>query len=79
MTPLVLSLPWSAAAGADLIRSLGAEPGRPTVRRFPDGESHVRLHVDPTARDVVVVASLDHPDAKVIPWCWCWAARWTGW
>ena len=67
MSPLVLTLPWSADAGADLVTQLDAEAAELSVRRFPDGESHVQLLSDPAGRDVVVVASLDHPDAKVIP------------
>lgn len=65
--PLVYATPHSRAAGEHLARSLGAEFGRLAVRRFPDGESYVRLHTPPKDRDVIVVASLDDPDDKLIP------------
>jgi ribose-phosphate pyrophosphokinase len=37
------------------------------VRRFPDGESYVRLGSAVAGRDVVLACGLDRPDPKVIP------------
>jgi ribose-phosphate pyrophosphokinase len=37
------------------------------MRQFPDGESYVRLSAPCEARDVIVVASLDRPNPKVLP------------
>ena len=67
MTPLVFALPGSDDFGRRVAGELGADLGELTVRRFPDGESYVRLLTDPRGRDAVVVASLDHPDPKLIP------------
>lgn len=66
-TPLVYPLPGNEHLAADLGRHLEAEIGQLTVRRFPDGESYVRLHTPPSGRDVVVAATLYQPDACFLP------------
>lgn len=66
MTVPLLLAPWPTPLAHDLAAALGAEPGALEVRRFPDGESFVRLDTSPAGRDVVVVASLDHPDEKLV-------------
>lgn len=67
MTPLVLPLPGNANLAGRLARRLGGELGTLTVRRFPDGESYVRLDTDAAGRSVVLVCTLDRPDEKVLP------------
>lgn len=37
------------------------------VRRFPDGESYVRIDSDVNGKDVVVFSSMDRPDPKFLP------------
>jgi ribose-phosphate pyrophosphokinase len=49
-----------------LPHALGAERGMLAVHRFPDGESLVRLDADVSARDVVLLCSLHHPDEKTL-------------
>lgn len=66
MQPLVF-LPRPDALGAGLAGSLGAEAGALELRRFPDGESYVRVLTDPAGRDVVVARSLHRPDENVLP------------
>jgi ribose-phosphate pyrophosphokinase len=46
---------------------MGAPLGSVEVRRFPDGESYVRLDSDVAGRSVVVVCTLDRPDEKTVP------------
>jgi ribose-phosphate pyrophosphokinase len=55
--------PWARA----LADALGAEAFELEVRHFPDGETLVRLPCEVEGCDVVFAASLDHPDAKVLP------------
>jgi ribose-phosphate pyrophosphokinase len=62
---LILSLPGSEDLAASIARQLDLPHGELEWRRFPDGESYVRIHDDPGGRDVVVVARLDHPDEKL--------------
>ena len=45
----------------------GAELGTFTVRRFPDGESYVRLLCDVEGRQAAVVCTLFQPDDKILP------------
>ncbi len=67
MSPLVLPLPGNEALAAKLGATIRGDVGELTVRRFPDGESYVRLRSSPQGRAVVVVASMDRPDPKFIP------------
>lgn len=50
MTPLLYTLPGNEPLAAALLRELGAEAGTLEVRRFPDGESYLRLHTSPAGR-----------------------------
>ena len=65
--PLLLPLPGNERFAAALAPLLRAEVGVLTVRRFPDGESYVRLETPVAGRDVVLVCTLDRPDDKVLP------------
>ena len=67
MTPLVLGLPGNEPLVRDLCRDLAADAGTLEVRRFPDGESYVRLVTPVAGRPVVLAAALDRPDAKLMP------------
>lgn len=65
--PLVFPLPGNEHLAADVGRHLDAEAGAATVRRFPDGESYVRLHTPVGGRDVLVAATLHRPDEQFLP------------
>jgi ribose-phosphate pyrophosphokinase len=52
---------------ATLARLTGAELGRLEHRRFPDGETYLRLLSEVAGREVVLVATLVDPDRKVLP------------
>lgn len=62
---LLLALPGSEDLAEALSGRLDLSVGRLEWRRFPDGESYVRLHADPAGRDVLFVARMDHPDDKL--------------
>lgn len=66
-TPLLLALPGNEELAERLALALDAEVGELSMRDFPDGESYVRLETDPAGRDVTVVATLAHPNEKVLP------------
>ena len=67
MNPLLFALDASYDL-ADRLMSLGGfEAGRIERRQFPDGESYVRLLTPVVGRDVVLLSSLDRPDAKTVP------------
>jgi ribose-phosphate pyrophosphokinase len=58
-------------AGRDLLQSLArkidCELGEVERPQFPDGESYVRLRTPVEDRDVMLLSSLDGPDAKTLP------------
>lgn len=67
MTPLVLAMPGNEAMAGHLALALGAKRGMAMVRRFPDGESYVRVESTVQGERVVIVCTLDRPDDKLIP------------
>lgn len=66
MSPLVIALPENDALATLLAPRLDAEMGRAEFRRFPDGETYVRLDSDVRGRSVVLVSTLDRPDPKFL-------------
>lgn len=66
MSVIVLPAPGSEAAAAGLSAGLGASLGAVESRRFPDGETYLRLGDDVEGRDVIVVASLRDPDPQAL-------------
>lgn len=66
MSMIILPAPGAEQAAADLAVHLQAPVGRVEARRFPDGESYLRLHDDLAGQDVVVVASLRNPDPQAL-------------
>lgn len=65
--PLVFCLPGQASLADGLARGLDGELGELEIRRFPDGESYVRVHTDCRDRDVVLAATLAMPDDLALP------------
>jgi len=64
MKPILFALPGNDMLAQRLAQELGWEQASATIRRFPDGESYVRLLSDVAGREVVFVGSLDRPDEK---------------
>ena len=67
MTPVVLALPDNDELAGVLAVGLGAERGELLLRRFPDGETHVRVGTAVAGRDVILGCSLHAPDARTVP------------
>jgi len=67
MTPIVLALPGNEGMADRVAGLLGADRGGAMVRRFPDGESYVRLQSPVGSRAVILVCTLDRPDDKLVP------------
>lgn len=66
MKPMVFAFPGNESVAKTLAAGLHAKLGRATVRRFPDGESYVRVGVPVRGREVVLVCTLDRPDEKFL-------------
>ncbi len=62
---LIAALPGNEELTERLADLLGAALVRLEHRRFPDGESYVRLHAELVGQDLILVATLDRPDDKV--------------
>jgi ribose-phosphate pyrophosphokinase len=62
---VILALPGNEQLAAGLAEHLQAEVGRMTVRRFPDGESYVRIEAPVDGRNVVLACGLHDPDSKI--------------
>ncbi len=64
---VILAMPGNEALATGLSQKLEADMLLATVRRFPDGESYVRIESDIAKWDVMIVCSLHQPDDKLIP------------
>jgi ribose-phosphate pyrophosphokinase len=65
MEPIFFALPDSQVFAERFAQMLDVRVGKARVRRFPDGESWVRILEDCTGREAVIVANLSRPDLKV--------------
>ncbi len=54
------------ALASQLTRLLDAQAGILEQRRFPDGESYLRIHSDCTDQDCVILCNLFHPDERIL-------------
>jgi ribose-phosphate pyrophosphokinase len=67
MMPLVIALPGNEMIAERLAALLDAAIGKTEIRRFPDGETYVRLDSPVKGCEVILVCTLDRPDAKFLP------------
>lgn len=67
MKPLLLPLPGNELLATELAKRLGGEIGRLEMRKFPDGETYLRIKDDVWGRVTALVGTLDQPDAKFLP------------
>lgn len=67
MKPVLLALAGNESLAQVLAQRLDAELGRCTLRRFPDGESYLRIETALAGRTVILAATLDRPDDKLLP------------
>lgn len=65
MNRIVFSLSPAAGMAEELARYYEADLGELETRRFPDGETYLRLRTPVSGRDVVLLATLDRPDTKL--------------
>lgn len=64
-TAMVIAMPGDETLADALAERLGVRTAVLDYRRFPDGESYLRLDDSPGDRSVVLVARLDRPDEKI--------------
>ena len=66
MKSVILALPGNEQLAAGLAARLQTEVGRMTVRRFPDGESYVRIETPVDGRNIVLACGLHDPDTMIL-------------
>ncbi|HYD63355.1 MAG TPA: ribose-phosphate pyrophosphokinase [Noviherbaspirillum sp.] len=66
MIPILFAMPGNEAFAMHLDRAISCEVGQMEMRRFPDGETYVRILSPVHGRDVIFVCTLDRPDEKVM-------------
>jgi ribose-phosphate pyrophosphokinase len=64
---VVFAFPGHDELAGTLIARLGGARGELALRRFPDGECHVRLATPVAGRTVVLVCGLHRADEKLLP------------
>lgn len=67
MTALLLALPGAEPMATELCGHLNSALLKWEFRRFPDGESYLRILGDCAGQDVVLVAEMSQPDEKFLP------------
>ena len=67
MKPLLLTWPGNEALGASLKAALDGEPVEFATRRFPDGETYLRIGSDVAGRAAIVLCALRDPDPVFLP------------
>ncbi|HEX5883412.1 MAG TPA: ribose-phosphate pyrophosphokinase [Pyrinomonadaceae bacterium] len=67
MRSIVLPLPGNEQLAGSLVAQLDAELGKFTIRRFPDGETYVRIETPIADHSIILVATLDRPDERIMP------------
>lgn len=67
MKKIVFALPGNEALANYIVEAIQAELGVSVFRNFPDGETYVRILSSVKEKDVIVVCTLDQPDAKLLP------------
>lgn len=67
MKPAVIAMPGNEPLADELAGRLSLDRVAATVRRFPDGESHVRVEASVQGRDALIACTLDRPDDKLVP------------
>lgn len=63
---LIFPLPGNEAMTSQLAEKMGATVGTLETRRFPDGETYIRIASDVSGKDVVFVCTLAHPDDQFL-------------
>lgn len=67
MNPAVIALTDADGLAGAIAGAFGTRCHTAVLHTFPDGETGVRIDPAAAAPDVLVVASLDHPNPKLVP------------
>jgi len=67
MRPVIFSLFKEHPCFNSLVKNFDFENGVVKARHFPDGESYIQIKSNVKNKDVIILTSLDNPNAKIIP------------
>ena len=67
MTTRLFIMPEQEALAKSLLQKTGWQRGNMVLRRFPDGETYIRVLDDVRDQDVAILCQLHHPDTRVLP------------
>jgi ribose-phosphate pyrophosphokinase len=67
MRSLLLAYPGNEALGESVSRALNADTVAFAMRRFPDGETYLRIDSEVRDRTVAILCSLHEPDERLLP------------
>jgi len=67
MTQVFYALPSNEVIAERLAIAVNGEVGSLCIRDFPDGETFVRVDTNPSGGDAVIVATLKHPNERLVP------------
>lgn len=74
MNPLVFAFPGNEKLAQRIADACGGDVGALLLRRFPDGETYVRLDTIVADREIVFACTLNDPDRKTLPLLFALAA-----
>lgn len=63
----IFAMPGNEPMAQEIARLSAAEFGTLTSRRFPDGESYVRIESDVAGKPCAIVCTLSQPDPQIMP------------
>jgi ribose-phosphate pyrophosphokinase len=66
MKPIMFDFLTPSSLGRNVRELIGGEEGKVLLRSFPDGESYLRVETDVKGREVIINASLFHPNDLVL-------------
>ncbi len=66
MTPVVFALPENEFHANKILAGTFGEKGEYSLRKFPDGETYLRILSNVEQREVIVVCTLHEPDNKLL-------------
>jgi ribose-phosphate pyrophosphokinase len=64
--PLVFNLWGDENLSTTITEGIDGRPGQLSHRTFPDGECYLRIFSDVENREIVLITSMDHPNAKLL-------------
>lgn len=64
---VLFTIPGNESMGHLLLDMLDVQPGEVLIKRFPDGETYVKVMSDVHEKEVIIACSLHHPDTKILP------------